>query len=82
MTEDAFSPFLFKTEVNGHFAYETRGTWEVTDAYMAGPFLNFAIRDEQNNRWLIIEGWTYAPGARKRDLQFELESILLTARLE
>lgn len=82
VTEDAYSPLLFKTEISGHFAYETRGTWEVTDAYMAGPFLNFAIRDDQNNRWLILEGWTYAPGARKRDLQFELESILLTAKLE
>lgn len=82
VTEDAYSPFLFKTTIDGKFAYETRGTWEVTNAYMAGPFLNYAIKDEKNNRWLILEGWSYAPGARKRNLQFELESILLTAKLE
>ena len=82
ITEDDYAPYLFKTTIDGHFAYETKGTWEVKDAYMAGPFLNYAIKDEKNNRYLILEGFTYAPAARKRDLQFELESILLSAKLE
>src|SRR5690606_2731387 len=82
VTEAAYSPFLFKTIIDGKEAYETRGTWEVTNAYMAGPFVNYAVKDEKNNRWLILEGWTYAPGARKRNLQFELESILLTTKFE
>ncbi len=82
ITEDAYAPYIFKTEIDGKFAYETKGTWEVKDAWMGGPFINFAVRDEKNNRYLIIEGFTYAPSAAKRDLQFELESILNTAKLE
>lgn len=82
ITEDAYAPYLFTTTIDGHPAYETKGTWEVKDAYMGGPFINFAIKDEKNNRYLILEGFTYAPAARKRDLQFELESILLSAKLE
>ncbi|MCB0466022.1 MAG: DUF4837 family protein [Aequorivita sp.] len=82
ITEDAYAPYIFKTEIDGKFAYETKGTWEVKDAWMGGPFINFAIRDEKNNRYLILEGFTYAPSAAKRDLQFELESILQTAKLE
>lgn len=82
ITEDDYAPYQFKTTIDGHFTYETKGTWEVKDAYMAGPFLNYAIKDEKNNRYLILEGFTYAPAARKRDLQFELESILLSAKLE
>ena len=82
ITEDAYAPYIFMSEIDGLFAYETKGTWEVKDAWMGGPFINYAIRDEKNNRYLIIEGFTYAPSVAKRDLQFELESILNTAKLK
>jgi len=29
-----------------------------------------------------MEGFTYAPSEKKRDLQFELESILKSAKIE
>jgi hypothetical protein len=48
---------------------------------MAGPFLNYAIKDTENNRYLVIEGFTYAPSAEKRNHQFELESILKSAKV-
>ena len=79
ITEEAYAPFLFTTEINGKPAYETKGTWEVKNQYIAGPFVNYAVRDEANNRYLILEGFTYAPSVEKRDLQFELESILKSA---
>lgn|SRR5690606_15878780 len=82
ITEDAYAPYIFKSEIDGRFAYKTKGTWEVKDAWMGGPFINYAVREEKSNRYLIIEGFTYAPSAAKRDLQFELESILNTAKLE
>ncbi|NND63420.1 MAG: DUF4837 family protein [Flavobacteriaceae bacterium] len=82
ITEEAYAPYLFATTIDGKFAYETKGTWEVKDQYMAGPFLNYAVRDEENNRYLILEGFTYAPSVEKRDLQFELESILKTTKFQ
>ena len=82
ITEDAYAPYLFKTTIDGRFAYETKGTWEVKDALMGGPFINYAVKDEKNNRYLILEGFTYAPAVSKRDLQFELESILNSAKIE
>ena len=66
ITEEAYAPYLFSSEIDGKFAYETKGTWEVKDKYMAGPFLNYAVRDEANNRYLILEGFTYAPSMAKR----------------
>ena len=82
ITEAAYSPFLFTSELDGKFTYITKGTWEITDAYMAGPFVNYAVRDEANNRWLILEGFSYAPSEAKRDLQFELEAILKSATIK
>jgi hypothetical protein len=81
ITEPAYSPFLFHSTIDGKFAYETKGIWEVKDEYMAGPFLNYAVRDSINDRYLILEGFTYAPSVEKRNLQFELESILKSARI-
>ena len=82
ITEEAYAPFLFTTEIDGKPAYETKGTWEVKNQFIAGPFVNYAVRDEANNRYLILEGFTYAPSVEKRDLQFELESILKSAVIE
>ncbi len=81
ITEAAYAPYLFTTQIDGKSAYETKGTWEVKGEFQAGPFVNYAVRDEANGRYLILEGFTYAPSVAKRDLQFELEAILKSAVL-
>lgn len=80
ITEEAYAPYIFDAELDGKFAYEVKGTWEVRDKWMAGPFLNYTIRDEENSRYLVIEGFTFAPSINKRDYQFELEAILKSIR--
>lgn len=82
ITEEAYAPYLFSSEIDGKFTYETKGIWEVKGEFMGGPFVNYAVRDEENNRYLVMEGFTYAPSVEKRDLQFELESILKSAKLK
>jgi hypothetical protein len=80
ITESAYAPYLFTTKIDDHFAYESKGIWEVTNQWMGGPFINYAVRDSVNNRYLILEGFVYAPATSKRDLQFELEAILRSTR--
>ena len=75
-TEDAFTPFISETILDNKPAFETRGRWDVENAYMAGPFINYAIKDEVNNRYVIVEGYVFAPSVGKRDYVFELESII------
>lgn len=81
ITEEAYAPYLFETEIDGKFAYETRGTWEVTKAFMAGPFVNYAVKDEANNRYLVLEGFVFSPSRGKRDNIFELDAILKSAKI-
>lgn len=81
-TERAFSPYLSKTEIDGHFAWETKGTWDIQGRFRAGPFLNYAIKDEKNERYVILEGFIYSPSQDQRDNMLELEAILRSARLE
>lgn len=81
ITEAARHPVVKEVMIDGKKAYETRGTWEVFGAYNAGPFLNYSIIDEKNNRVLVVEGFNYAPSVKKRDFMFELEAILKTAKI-
>lgn len=81
ITEAARIPDIKMTTIDGKKVYESRGTWEVFNAFSAGPFLNYSIVDEKNNRVIVIEGFNYAPSVKKRDFVFELEAILKTAKI-
>ena len=59
--------------------YLTKGTWEVANDYMAGPFVNYLISDTLNKNWLALEGFVFAPSVSKRDYMFELETIIKSA---
>lgn len=76
ITESAYAPYLFEEKVANKKTYITKGTWELKNDFMAGPFVNYAIKDTTNNRYLILEGFTYNPSKSKRDLVFELEAII------
>jgi hypothetical protein len=76
ITEEGYAPYLFKTKLNGKETYETRGTWELKNDFMSGPFINYAIVDEEHDRILVLEGFCYSPSKEERDLMHELESII------
>jgi hypothetical protein len=80
ITEEAYAPYLFDITLAGKKTYETKGTWELKNDFMAGPFVNYAIRDEKNQRYLILEGFTFNPSKAKRDLMFELEAIIKSVK--
>ena len=76
VTEDSYAPYLFHIKIGSKKTLETKGTWELKNDYMSGPFINYCIFDKNNNRILVLEGFCYAPSKEKRDLMFELESII------
>ena len=81
-TEEAFTPFISKTIIDNKPTLETRGLWDVKNAFMSGPFINYAIEDKVNNRNLIIEGYVFAPSVNKRDYVFELEAIIKSVAIK
>ena len=81
ITEKAYEPYFFKTKVSSLSAFETRGTWEVVNDYMAGPFLNYYIIDNKNNRALVIEGFVFSPSVRKREYLVEIEAIIRSLKI-
>ena len=80
MTEKVFAPYVYATRLKDRKAIEVRGTWEVMNYPMAGPFQTYIIDDPERDRKLVIEGFTFAPATNKRDYMFELEAILKSIR--
>jgi hypothetical protein len=81
ITENAFSPYLGTTKIDGNFTLETRGVWDVKNDFMGGPFINYIINDKEHNRQLVLEGFTYAPQIAKRNYMFELEAIIRSLKI-
>ncbi|MFD1314591.1 DUF4837 family protein [Namhaeicola litoreus] len=81
-TEPLYNPTATKMKLDNKEAYEIRGLWIVKNDFMGGPFVNYAILDEAQNRVLVLEGFSYSPATKKRDFVFEMEAILKTIQIE
>lgn len=82
ITEEAYTPYLNKTIIDNKPALLTRSTWEIKNAFMAGPFINYIVEDKTNNRLVVIEGFTFAPSVAKRNHMFELEAIIRSLQIK
>ena len=80
--EEAYAPSLFNTIIDNKPAYEVRSVWKMHEYPMAGPFITYMIEDKINNRYLVADGYVYAPSLNKRDLVFELESIIKSIKIK
>ena len=80
ITEQGFAPYLTMSTLDAKKTYQTKGTWELKNDFMAGPFINYAVEDTINKRLLIVEGFCYAPSKNKRDLVHELRAIIETLK--
>ncbi len=82
VTEKAYAPFASKTTINHKPTIETKGIWDMKNAFMSGPFINYLIEDKANNRYIVIEGFAFAPSVAKRDYVFEMEAIIKSLQTE
>jgi hypothetical protein len=73
--------FHYTRKLNGRYAVETRGIWEMENDFMGGPFNSFVIVNEQTGELIFIDGFVYAPGERKRDLMQKVTHILETTKI-
>lgn len=71
--------FTEATELNGSFAIEGRGIWEIENDFLAGPFVSYLLNDAKNNELVFVDGFVYAPGRKKRDLMEEVVQVIRTA---
>lgn len=82
-TSDMFDPETESKVINGNVWQETRGFWRVENDFMGGPFVNYTIIDEENNRVVGIDWYVYSPNPNKgqRNYLRQLEGIMMGAKL-
>jgi len=74
--------FTSNTELNGAFAIEGRGIWEMENDFQAGPFISYLINDEKSRQLILVDGFVLAPGEKKREFMGEIEQVLRTAAVQ
>jgi len=66
----------YSYEIDGQYTKELRGIWEMTDDFMAGPFVAYAINLRESNTILYVYAFIYGPGKTKRNLIQQLDLIV------
>jgi len=59
-----------------------KGLWTLENGFMGGPFVTLVTKDEVNSRFVMLDGFVYAPNDNKRELLRQVEAILFTAGFE
>ena len=82
-TEYKYEPPIFKEVwVNDGYCAEIRGLWKMKNGgAMGGPFFSHSRLDEISQRVITIEGFVFAPGAKKRNPMRQLEAVIYSAKL-
>jgi len=73
--------FLTAVDLNGNYAMEARGIWDLVNDFMGGPFLSYLILNENTNELFYVEGFVHAPQIEKRPLMEEIHYILNQTKL-
>ena len=77
---DVDLPFLTQvTDINGKYALEGKGIWEIENDFMGGPLVSYLVLDEKKNKLTLLVGFVHAPSKRKRDFMQHVEAVLKSA---
>jgi hypothetical protein len=71
--------FDYDIEVDGQFAREIRGVWELENDFKGGPFVSYAI--PVNGKVIYIDAFILGPGAKKRNLMQQLDYIIKHSKI-
>lgn len=82
-TNDVDLPMLAEVvDLNGNYAMEARGIWDIVNDYMGGPFISYLILSPDSKELILIDGFVHAPGKKKRKFMQHLEYILSSFQFE
>jgi len=68
--------YEYTYDLEGLYTKELRGIWEMENDFMGGPFVSFAIYNQDSGKIIFIDTFIYAPGKQKRDMVQQMEFII------
>jgi hypothetical protein len=70
-----------EVDLNGNYAWESRGIWEMEGDFMGGAFVSYLILNEAEGELIYADGFVYAPGKSKRDYMMQVEHVLKSIKM-
>ncbi len=68
----------FHRTINGNYAIEYRGIWEMTKDFMGGSFVAYLVKNKNSNDLIFEFGFVYGPGTDKKEYLQQLMIIANT----
>ena len=72
--------YVTPTLIDGRFALEAKGIWEMVNDFSGGPFFSYLVFDQDRGDLVLLDGFVLAPGEDKRDVMQQMEEILRSTR--
>ena len=69
------------SQIQGNYALEARGIWEIVNDYMGGAFISYAILSPDQKTILFADGFIHAPGKNKRNFMQYIDHVLHSIRI-
>jgi hypothetical protein len=79
MVDTSITPLSQTINFNGSLAIEMRGLYKSVNDFLGGPFYSITIFDEKYRRIILLDAFLQAVGLNKRNMLFEMESVLKSA---
>ena len=78
LSYNEYVPKQKEVSLNGVYVNELSGLWHMHRDFMGGPFVNYSLVDEKNNRVICVDGSVYAPKFDKREFLRVQEALIKT----
>ena len=73
-----FMPSEREINLDNRYVKELRGLWKMQNFFMGGPYVNYTMIDDSQERVVSIDCYLYAPNFDKREMVRELEALALS----
>lgn len=81
INDEELPVYDYTYSIDDHYTRELRGVWEMTDDFMAGPFVGYTLHHKSSQKIILIYAFVFAPGEDKRDLVQQLDYIVKSLKI-
>lgn len=79
--EKSFPIFTDTIPVLNSFSIRNKAWWNMVNATMGGPFIQYAVYDEKNKRIILIDGFVFAPNLNKRRFVNQINAVAQSLKI-
>ena len=76
---EELQPITRERNIQEQYVRELRGLWNMSGAFMGGPYIAHAFLNKSQKSIIIAFGYVFAPKFDKREYLRELEAISLSS---